>query len=393
MTLSRATLGKLAFSVLLFLGTQELALRVLFPLPEVREFNRALYMHVPAAGPSDTPVRSLDVVWESWPDDASFVHRLNRYGFRDKEWTRAKDPDVHRVLFVGDSFMEGAMAADDQTIPASFAQAAEGGDREIEVMNLGLIGLAMPEYHRIIHDALALFEPDTIVLGLFSNDFTFTPVPYEGTRFEPWPRTLPRALELMGMVRRHETLPMRWNIVSQGYHAVAPSPNNPWSGRDAELLRFCEHGMAQDILQGHFNPYRPDFAEFLLLKCQDPVDMLGTLTDLQGAAAQHGAELVVAYLPERSLVTDHYLQFDARCSKMPVSSIQMTEPRYQRQRQSLAQQCQQADVPFLDLTPLVQAEEAAGHHLYWSYDDHMRGEGYVMLGEAIFEWWGGLAGR
>ena len=113
----------------------------------------------------------------------------------------------------------------------------------------------------------------------------------------------------------------------------------------------------------------------------------------QGSALRSHPAFAMWARGKRSLVTDHYLQFDARCSKMPVSSIQMTEPRYQLQRQSLAQQCQQADVPFLDLTPLVQAEEAAGHHLYWSYDDHMRGEGYVMLGEAIFEWWGGLAGR
>ncbi len=386
--MSRATLAKLAISTALFLVLQECALRIVFPLPEVQSFNRALYMHVPTAGSGDTPVRSVDVRWDSAPDGASFVHRLNRYGFRDREWTRAKPEGVHRVVFIGDSFMEGAMAPKDQTIPAGFAAAAaEEGGPELEVMNLGIIGLALPEYHRLVHDALTLFEPDTVILGLFSNDFTFVPPPYEGTAFEPWPGWKPRAVELIGMVARRETLPMRWNLVSQGYHAVSPSPNNPWSGRDAELLRFCEHGMAQDILEGRFNPYRPDFAEFLLLKCQDPVDLLGTLTDLKEATGRHGAELHVVYLPERSLVTDHYLQFDARCSKMPVGQIAMTEPRYQTQRSSLARQCQRVGVPFLDLTPVVAAEEAAGKHLYWDYDDHMRGEGYLLLGQTIFEEW------
>ena len=255
------------------------------------------------------------------------------------------------------------------------------------LMNLGLIGLALPEYHRLVHDTLAQFQPDTVVVGLFSNDFTFVPDPYEGTDFEPWSGWKPRALELVGMVLRRETLPMRWNLVSQGYHAVAPSPNNPWSGRDAELLRFCEHGMAQDILQGRFNPYRPDFAEFLLLKCQDPVDMQGTLADWKAATDRAGADLLVVYLPERSLVTDHYLQFDDRCSKMPVAQIRMTEPRYQTQRQSLARQCQLAGVPFLDLTPVVRAEEDASNHLFWDYDDHMRGEGYTLIGREIFGVW------
>jgi len=26
-------------------------------------------------------------------------------------------------------------------------------------------------------------------------------------------------------------------------------------------------------------------------------------------------------------------------------------------------------------------------HLYWDYNDHMKGSSYLMPGEAIFKWW------
>ena len=42
---------------------------------------------------------------------------------------------------------------------------------------------------------------------------------------------------------------------------------------------------------------------------------------------------------------------------------------------------------FIDLTPTVKRAEDSSNHLYWSYDDHMRGKGYLLLGNALWEKW------
>ena len=31
--------------------------------------------------------------------------------------------------------------------------------------------------------------------------------------------------------------------------------------------------------------------------------------------------------------------------------------------------------------------EKSGDHLYWKYDEHMRGRGYTLAGQRIFKWW------
>jgi len=36
---------------------------------------------------------------------------------------------------------------------------------------------------------------------------------------------------------------------------------------------------------------------------------------------------------------------------------------------------------------MIKTEEARGNHLYWDYDDHMRGSSYLMMGESISKWW------
>jgi len=55
------------------------------------------------------------------------------------------------------------------------------------------------------------------------------------------------------------------------------------------------------------------------------------------------------------------------------------------QRLALAQTCRQLAIPFLDLTPLLRKAEAGGH-LYWNYDEHMRGSTYLWVGATIFQW-------
>jgi hypothetical protein len=39
------------------------------------------------------------------------------------------------------------------------------------------------------------------------------------------------------------------------------------------------------------------------------------------------------------------------------------------------------------MTQLVIDEERDGNHLYWNYDEHMRGTSYMMLGKSMYGWW------
>ena len=72
-------------------------------------------------GEGSMHTRNQNWLWQSAPDTlAEFVHEMNRYGFRDHEWEVEKTPDRPRALFIGDSFVEGMMVTNEQTITESF---------------------------------------------------------------------------------------------------------------------------------------------------------------------------------------------------------------------------------------------------------------------------------
>jgi len=52
----------------------------------------------------------------------------------------------------------------------------------------------------------------------------------------------------------------------------------------------------------------------------------------------------------------------------------------------LAEVATRLDVPYLDLAPQVRAREAAGEHLYWDYDHHLRPAGYAFVADALYNW-------
>jgi hypothetical protein len=385
----RRRLIKLAGSLAVFLCAQEAALRLAFPLPELRGFNRALYMPQPEHDARIPAVRSLDLVWESAPDGARSVHRTNRYGFRDREWSVAKQPGTQRVAFFGDSFVEGVMAPQDGTIPQAFARAAQDGGQPVEVMNLGINGVAIDTYVRLVPEAASLFSIDVAVLVIYANDLGAPPPRHQPRSFPRWHRWTPRALELARMLTAGELLPMRWHRRSQRFNPPIPHPDNPWSADPEGLARACDPDLAEAIAQGRYNPYRVGWSAFIEPYLRSSIPLVDALSEMRQQLEASGTQLVVAYLPERGETSGHYAQFEERCDRHLGPPLDLTAPVYRTQRRSLGAQCERAGIPFLDLTPTIRTEEQAGHHLYWDYDDHMRQEGYALVGGAIHAWWTG----
>lgn len=382
------TMRRIVLFVLFLLVLQESALRLLFPIPEIKGFNRSNYMSMPAETLSLPAIRSLNMVWKSAPDKAESTHRLNRYGFRGDEWKVQKEEGVHRVFFLGDSFMEGMMASDDETIPRSFADKARDMGVGVEVMNLGIMGTGFQSYAQIIVDATPIFRPDSIFLVIYANDINmnvFVKPPVNVVYYNQWK---PRFLGLVSMVREKEDLPMRWNFRSRGFHSKGTDPASPWHGRENKLRLLVDPGIAKAMLDGEFNSSRVNGSYYLKYHLLRQQDYSRILSNSKSYAEENGAKLYVAYIPERGAVTSYYKQFEARYSlRVPVDSYDLTTEEYQGHRKTLAEQCKSLGIPFLDLYALIKREEDKGNHLHWDYDDHMRPAGYKLLGDALFNWW------
>jgi hypothetical protein len=377
-------------AAVLVLSIVEAAFRVVFPLPQISNFNRVQYSEL-APGTADTqpPLMNAAVRWTSDPDHASFVQSLNLYGFRDPvTWCRQTPVGRRRVMFLGDSFVEGVMAEDDQTIPRAFSAAAGAA---VEAMNLGMGGTGLGHYIRLAATAVPLFKPQTVVVVLYANDL---PPPAFDPRWltprvhpVPFKRWLPRAAHVTWRALQGRMVPRRWHAAPFLFFGAVPAPTNPLSTRAPGYESLIEPALLAAMRSGRFNPYLSDHlarsAEALVVAA----DVRPHLAALDGLARQNGGTLAVAYIPHSLQVSDDYMRFALRYAvEKPVRSL--VGPEYQRQAAAVGEVCRSLDVPFVDLTPLLRREEAAGRRLYWDYDNHMRAAGYAFVARVLAERWG-----
>jgi hypothetical protein len=93
----------------------------------------------------------------------------NSWGFRGDE----PDPSAPvRGIVLGDSFMQGYMAGDDDTPPEQlrrFLEAELGA--KTSILNTGTLGYCPEHYYYTLVECGERFSPQFIVVGLYSNDF------------------------------------------------------------------------------------------------------------------------------------------------------------------------------------------------------------------------------
>ena len=373
--------------VALSLAVAEVAARFLFVVPEVVNFSRIDYSEVAPAAGARASLANAAFTYESAPDEARFVHHLNQYGFRDRAWTVHKT-HARRVLFVGDSFVEGFMASDAETIPSVYERIARAAGVDLEAWNLGVGAAGWPEYLRLIPDAVVAFEPDEVVLVLYANDMlALAPLsdadvraPLKPMRRDPLGSALLATLvsvsegRMPALARPRPPFP---------FFAAVPNASNPWSANGEEFSRAVEPSIAAAMRDGRFNPFVVNepltFATYL----PRAVEVGGYMEYVKRFLDRHGVAFRVVYLPYASQVSDYYGQFSRRYSSGEVPSL--TSSEYQLHASIIAAEAARLKVPFLDLTPILLKMEDSGRHMYWNYDEHMRAAGYAVAAAAIWD--------
>ncbi|HEY3663675.1 MAG TPA: hypothetical protein VGL24_11025, partial [Chthoniobacterales bacterium] len=274
------------------------------------------------------------------------------------------------------------MATDDETIARGYEKAANHS----EAMNCGIGGNGIPEYLALIHDAVPLFRPRRLIVVLYANDLPITDpiVPKETLRAQrsnPW---TPRLLQTLARATRHEPVPRRWHSPPVLFVPVVPDPLNPWSNPPPEFSRV-DPTLAEAMRKGDFNPFVVDVLNKAATALREPIEMSGILRQLRDFTRAQGTELRIVYLPFSTQVSDRYVPFQQKyATHHEVESLR--GPEFQIHQESLHKSCAELGIPFLDLTPLFRRAEGDGEHLYWDFDEHMRGKSYLRVGATISHW-------
>lgn len=380
---------KISFYLLLLFLFQEVVFRFAFPITELANFDRVNYLSLKQKPEDRIPFGRSKWYWQSFPDTAiAFEHQLNSYGFRDTEWKTKAPKGKKRLLMVGDSFVEGVMAPQNQSLPEAFKTA--GAEKNWEVMNAGILGTGIEAYLQLVADAVPIFKPDVVMVAVFANDFTSRPIAIPEDRLVPEYHSFwsPRLWQWWQAYQHDRAMAFRWELKSKPWLPAVPAPNHPWTKRGDELRPHVTAHLAEAIEEGKLNFYRTNEILQHAQKLRQPSNLLPALRFLKSFTQKHGSELVIVYLPARHQVTNYYYQFDRKlCQINCPDNLDLTGAAYHANRLKFANDCQRLDLAFLDLTATVLAHEKAGNHLFWSYDDHFRPHGYSVAGYELFRQW------
>ncbi len=386
----------LAATFIPIFALQETVSRLLFPLPEVPSFNRLHYS--PLAGciqHEEVRRRGLSNVvirWQCEADGWQFDQHLNLYGFRGRNFAIEPPKGRPRVLFIGDSFVEGVGAADDQTIPVQFERLVADG-RPVEAINLGVCGADFLEYVRLVRDSVPLLRPKAVFLVVYTNDLPAPPLPTDGgakaPRFTPRKTYVPRLAQVMRRLARGETVPRFFPSGPYPFFEPVPSPANILTSRptpdnlDPQLLDAMRRGTV--------NPYLAGLGEHTERAMRHDFSTGGVeehLRFIQQICETHGAELTIAYIPILTATNPDYIRAQNRLGGPGYGALQRIDgPHHRRQQDHLRSVTAGLGIPFLDMTErLTQAEQSQGR-MYWAIDTHCTPAGYRVVAEVCAGHW------
>jgi hypothetical protein len=358
----------------------ELGARVVFPRIEVANFDRGLYTDdVARTVLEHGTLAHASFLVESTPDSAKSVHQLNLYGFRDREWPLAKS-NLRRLFVVGDSMTEGFLVAEEQTPPRVLERLLRQDGQQVEVWNLGVSASGPEQYGALVQDAVPVFRPDEILFVFYVNDLLGI-APFEDVSGRPRPRVIDahslRLWEVARDVFRGRPVPMQWHRKPFQFFAAVPHPINPWTQRERELSQQVDPDIAVAMRAGHFNPFNVNEVVQYEHYLQQPGKMLPWLTAMKRFLDGQGVPFRIALIPQAGQTSDHYRQFKQRFGRGGTPSLM--DERLRVAARNLARDCLALRIPFMDTTDAIRNEEAAGRHLYWNHDEHMRPEGDAFV--------------
>ncbi len=365
---------------------QEVVFRIVFPIPDVSNFDRVKFMELGNHHAEEDYSRNKSWTWQSSLDTAHiFQHTMNLYGFRDKEWELQKPKGKKPVLFIGDSFVEGMMAQDNEQL-TDFFKAKDSADF-LDVLNAGIAGIGLDADLQLSADIIPLLKPDMTILCIYANDLGKKEPIVPSYFLEPefYNKAIPRIIEVIKQLDYHGPLLPAWGGKERPYIMAVPDSTNPWTRHEKILSENISQKLAMEMKAGKVNPFLVNaFAkEEACLK--KPPKLGETIPFFQFICKKNNTIPVIIYIPSRNQISQHYYPFEREMTfGFPAENFDLTTSEYNQHQIAIAQQCLRFKVPFLDLTQVVKKEEDKGNHLFWNYDEHMRPKGYKLIGERIY---------
>jgi hypothetical protein len=295
----RANLALAAASLLLALGTLEIAARALLARPaepiasQYTEFDPLLgWRHKRGAR-------------ARFPQGDYFI---NGVGLRDRERSYQAPPGTFRLLALGDSFAEGFSVALEDSVAQVLERSLARADCPVEVIAAGTVGYSTDQEYLYYREEGQRFAAQVVVLFFYYNDIVYNARESVG----PAPKPL---LTFKGGVPKLKTSPLAAppSAQQQARGLAAPGGSVAWAWARERLLSGAPRAYDALAALGLFarrEPLRAG-AELLVYSRKPPREVedawaqtVNVLRALRDETGERGARLIVVYVPSKMEVLE-----------------------------------------------------------------------------------------
>ncbi len=339
----------LIFSMLMTILGIEIAMRIWDP---------------PLANPGMIQIHRASPVfdWELVPGSSGFgslgeFYGINSAGFRDTEHLLKKGSNIHRIMVIGDSFTFGMRVNLGDTYPKQMERMLNTAKIKSEVINCGVIGYDMWQHCEMLKRKVIPYQPDLVVLGLFFDDVISS---------GPGNEKLKGYKGRNPFVKRHRGLGRILSRSSVWYFLKNKNTMLEYKYRYRRGYNYLKN---IEDRKKKWGPANPDNKNYKVMsgnvKKEKYLEFSNLLKQFVSTANKAGAGVLVTMIPD---------------------SVQLKEPHMQFVNRFVEKACAELAVPFIDMTPVLEAEDDLGSLYLFPIDAHNSPKGLKLIAKSISDY-------
>lgn len=338
-------------------------------------------------------------------------------GFIIRDGSNQPDPDAHRILFLGDSFLEGAQVRPEENLSVvAINQLEERTGENYQGLNVGVSGYSLVHYLLAYREFSEAFNPEIVVIiayvgndfwdtirlvqgdrlivddqgnlagiepgiaeGYVVADFSRGPIPLEEVRAtiiprDKWRAGLFRTLQwiLVRPACERRELAQEWEAQLEAF--ADDLSHEQQAG--VESCRFCQAQANIPVSDSFDAIFKPVYTDEDIRQLNFGI---GYLSELVDEIKSDGRRVLIVIMPVNNQVPNQGNGTKPAHGLGPDEVIASRGPQ-----DLLVELCVSNDLDCLDLLPIFIDHQ--NELLYWRNETHLATRGHELTGELIAEY-------
>lgn len=321
-----------------------------------------------------------------WKRTSEYTSRvaINSLGLREREIGYDKPANVHRIVVLGDSLVEGSEVMAEKTVTRQLEDLLDGRlDKPVQVINAGVRGFSTDQEYIFLKHEIFRYSPDLVVVAFYARNDVSGNIP----RLRGNSQTLAMPHFRLAQGGRLRALPFEVKRVQdEGYVERLRRNSMVFSVFDTGVLSKLkpDDDLADEVGNKPAENEDPKIGSIYYdassKAWEEAWDVTGALlAAMRNETEYRDASFLMVYIPGKLEVYPHDLD-EVERKNLPAGGLNLDSPS-----QRASEIARRHDLPYLDLLPGLRRAASTSPRLYYQYNGHWTAAGHAVAASELAE--------